>query len=319
MATPSAPDLLNTEADSEQTVQNSALSPSPFNNTMENATLDSMDAGSGYFEGKGGTQLFEQWWCPADPKAVVAIVHGYSEHSGRYAHVAKTFVKNGYAVYAYDHRSHGQSDGSKTFISSFDDVIDELGLFLKHIEPRVGKLPLYVLGHSMGGLIVALYMATRQPSVAGVILTSPYVEIGGDVPSWLIRISSFVGRWLPHLPTIGLDYNLVSRDKEILAEHRADPHIYRGKLPARTGAEMNRAVQQFNGIIEQMTMPLLVMHGGDDQIAPVNGSKNIHARASSSDKSLKIYDGLYHEILNEVEREEVKAEIVAWMDDRLIS
>lgn len=316
MATPSAPDLLNMEAKSKEAVQNPAVSPSPFEKTTGNAALDSMDTGSGYFAGKGGIQLFEQWWCPAQPKAAVVVVHGYSEHSGRYAHVAETFVKHGYAVYAYDHRSHGQSDGSKTYISSFDDVVDELGLFMKHIEPRMGELPLFVLGHSMGGLIVSLYMASRQPSVNGVILTSPYVEIGGDVPDWLIRISGFIGRWLPHLPTIGLDYNLVSRDKEILAKHRADPYIYRGKLPARTGAEMNRAVQQFNDIIEQITVPLLVMHGGDDQIAPVSGSKNVHARAGSDDKCIKIYDGLYHEILNELEREEVKADIVAWMDER---
>lgn len=318
MAIPAEPQLLDLGADSEQEIKNAVgrqISPSADTHEFAGKSA-AMETGSGYFTGKDGSQLYEQWWRPEDPKAVVALVHGYAEHSGRYAHVAETFVENGYAVYSYDHRSHGKSDGNKTFISSFDDVVDELDLFMEHIEPRVGDLPFFVLGHSMGGLILSLYMAHHQPPVKGVILTGPYVEVNENVPSWLVSMSSIVGKLLPYLPTIGLDYRLVSRDPEMLAKHQADPYIHHGKLPARTGAEMNQAVQKINGMMEQITAPLLVMHGSDDQIAPVSGSKKVHARASTDDKSLKIYDGLYHEILNELEREEVKADIVSWMDDR---
>lgn len=314
---PTPPELLDSSSDSEQEISTSKVPMMRTGADVASRTIasDAIHTGSGYFVGKDGNKLFEQWWRPDKPKAAVVIVHGYSEHSGRYAHVAETFVKNGYAVYAYDHRSHGQSDGQDSYIASFDDVVDELGLFLAHIEERLNNLPLFVLGHSMGGLVVSLYTATRQPPVAGVILSGPYVKVNGDVPSWLVGIAGIVGRYLPNLPTIKLDYRLISRDEEILAKHQADPLIYRGKILARTGSEMNRAVQKINRIVERISVPLLVMHGGDDQIAPVSGSNELYAQVSSSDKRLKIYDGLYHEILNEVEREAVKADIVAWMDE----
>lgn len=278
-----------------------------------------MTLGHGWFAGKDGAKLFEQWWLPENPKAAVAIVHGYSEHSGRYAHVAESFVKQGYAVYSYDHRAHGQSEGENTFIRSFDDFVDDFDLFMQHIQPKIGSLPFFVLGHSMGGLITSLYMASRRPlveTVKGVVLTGPYLQVNDNVHPWLVRLSSVIGTLFPKLPTIGLDYTLISRDPEMLERHQADPLIYRGKMPARTGAEFNRAIQQIQGTMEKIIAPLLVMHGGADQIAMVSGSHQLYARATNQDKTLKIYDGLYHEILNEIEREEVKADIIAWMDER---
>lgn len=286
-----------------------------------------IDTGHGWFKGYDGTNLYEQWWLPENPKAVVAVVHGYAEHSGRYSHVAKTFAESGYAVYAYDHRSHGKSDGKNTYVSAFDDLVDDLELFVQHIheqhiqshfdiQSHSGNLPFFILGHSMGGLVTSRYMATRQPEIAGIILSGPYLAIRDDIPRWVLGLSGVVSAIAPKLPTIAIKYKHITHDPEILRQHAADQLIFRGCIPARTGAEMNRAVGLMQTDMEKIAAPLLVLHGGEDKVVPINGSERLYARAANKDKTLKIYDGLYHEILNEFEREKIKADILAWMDKR---
>ncbi|MDZ7342197.1 MAG: lysophospholipase [candidate division KSB1 bacterium] len=272
----------------------------------------------GKFKTNDGLNLFEQRWQPsAEPKAVIIIIHGYAEHSGRYAHVAEYLVNHGYAVETFDLRSHGQSDGKNTFIRSFDEFLSDVDLFFKRVNERHPNQKLFLLGHSMGGLIASLFVVTRKPDVKGLILSGPSLKISDDISPLLVKLSSVIGKIVPRLPTIKLDGTAVSRDPEIVKKYDTDPLNYRGGIPARTGAEFNRATKMIQEQMEAIDLPLLIVHGTADRLADPAGSQQLYERAQSKDKTLKFYDGFYHEVMNEPEKERVLADIVAWLDGRL--
>lgn len=272
----------------------------------------------GTFKTNDGLDLFEQRWQPdKDAKAVIVILHGYAEHSGRYAHVADYLVNHGYAVATFDLRSHGRSDGKNTFIRSFDEFLSDTDLFVKRVTERHPRQKLFLLGHSMGGLIASLFVVTRKPDVKGLMLSGASLKISDEISPLLVKLSSVIGAILPKLPTIRLDGTAVSRDPEVVKKYDSDPLNYRGGIPARTGAEFNRGVKQIQEQMEAITLPLLIMHGTADRLADPEGSKQLYQRAQSKDKTLKLYEGFYHEILNEPEKEKVMADIVGWVDERL--
>lgn len=271
----------------------------------------------GQFVNSKGKQLFEQRWSPLRPKAAVAIVHGYAEHSGRYAHVAEDLGRHEFATFSYDQQSHGRSSGKGTFIQSYEELVDDLGHFLHHIRPDVADLPLFLLGHSVGGLIASLAIVEKQPEIQGAILTGPYVTINQDIPSWLVTLADLIGTVAPKLPTLKLEYRHITRDDDVLARHQSDSLVFKGRMPAITGRELNRAIGQVQQQMGRIQDPLLILHGGDDKIAPVTGSERLYEKAGSADKTLRIYEGLYHEILNEIERDEVLNDIVGWMNQRI--
>ena len=276
-----------------------------------------MSMKEGIFEGADGFQLFERWWVPeGETKAVVVIVHGLAEHSGRYSHVAKGLNENGYAVYSFDLRLHGRSGGAKAFVKSFDDYLADLDVFLARVREKEPLKPLFVLGHSMGGTITTLYEITRKPDIRGLMLSGAALKMGDDIAPILITLSGIIGTILPKLPTVKLDSGAISRDPQVIRSYDADPLNYRGGTPARTGAEIVRATKIIGERMEAIEVPLLIMHGTADRLANIEGSKELNDRASSSDKTLKLYEGLYHEILNEPENEEVIADIVEWMNSR---
>lgn len=273
--------------------------------------------GHGWFYSKQGVRLRKRWWLPYNPKAAVAIIHGYAEHCNRYAHVAETLAFQGYAVYSYDQRAHGESDGQHTYIESFHDFVDDMELFLKHLDGEIKEMPLFILAHSMGGLVALHSLATNEHEVAGLVLTGPAVAVSEDIPNWLINLSQPIGQWFPELPTVRVRYQTISHDTGIMAAHDADPLIYRGRIPARTAAELNRAIQDVDSCFENITAPIYIAHGSADRVVPSWASQHLYEKVGSSDKTLQVYDNLYHEILNETCRDAVKTDILTWMEEHL--
>ena len=271
---------------------------------------------SGNFTSFDGLKLYDQWWRPqSEPRASVVILHGLCEHSGRYNEVAEFLATHGYAVDTFDLRGHGKSEGIKSYIESFDNYLKDLDVFLDRVGLRLPDMPVFLLGHSMGGEICSMYCITRQPNIRGVILSAPSVKISKDISPFLQKISSMLSKFFPKLPTIKLETAALSRDPEVLKRRDNDPLVYQGKILLRTWAEILRATKLIQAQMEKISLPLLILHGTEDRFADVEGSKMLYAGVKERDKTLKLYEGLFHEIMNEPEKEQVLDDIVTWMND----
>ena len=272
----------------------------------------------GRFTGTGGVEIYWQAWRPAEARAVVVIAHGAGEHSRRYEHVARRLVDAGYAVYALDHRGHGLSKGRRALVDRMDRVIADVRTLVGRAAAENPGRPLFLLGHSMGGTIGIAFAARHQQELAGLALSGPVAVLEAASPALRV-IASVLSTLTPGLGVFAVDASLVSRDPEVVRAYREDPLVFHGKLPARTVAELAAAVGRFPAEVPTIRLPLLVMHGTEDALAPVAGATMVHERAASGDKTLKLYEGLYHEILNEPERQTVLDDLLSWLDDRSAS
>jgi acylglycerol lipase len=271
----------------------------------------------GRLAGAAGIELYWQVWLPdADPRALVVIAHGASEHSSRYAHVGERLASAGYAVYALDHRGHGRSQGKRAQLDRLDHVVADLRAFVDLAAGRHPGVPVYLLGHSMGGAISIAYAVRHQDTLAGLLLSGAVADPHAANAATR-ALSKVVSAIAPDLGVYAVDASLVSRDPDVVRDYEQDPLNHHGKLPARTVAELTGAVARFPDEVAELRLPLLVMHGGDDGLVPVAASRMVHERAGSEDKTLEIWDGLYHEILNEPEQDRVQNTIVAWLDARV--
>lgn len=271
----------------------------------------------GTFASTDGRTLYKRAWLPdGAAKATLAIVHGYAEHSGRYARAGAFFSSRGYAVHAFDLRGHGRSEGERVIVRSFNEYLDDLDAFLALIREREGEKPLFLLGHSMGGAVVALAAVTRRPAVAGFVLTGAAIKPPAGWGPRRIVVEMFVllGRLLPKLRLTKLDAATVSRDPAVVADYDADPLNYRGKIPLCMLRAMVRSTRVIAKRAPTITAPLLILHGSADQLADPEGGHALYERASSVDKTWKLYEGLYHEILNEPEQDLVMRDIATWLD-----
>ncbi|MGZ4173886.1 MAG: alpha/beta hydrolase [Solirubrobacteraceae bacterium] len=266
--------------------------------------------------GAGAVNIFWQAWRPAGrPRAVVVIAHGVSEHSGRYGHVAERFVREGYAVYALDHRGHGRSGGPRPLIDRMGNAVDDLdSLVVLAVAAHPGA-GVYLLGHSMGGAISVRYAMAHQDRLAGLILSGPLAALDAASPPVRI-IAKVLSALTPRLGVVSLDARLVSRDPAVVRDYETDPLNSHGKLPARTVAELAGAIESFPAGVGIITVPTLIMYGTADQLCPTEGSVMLHERIGATDKTIRAFDGLYHEILNEPEQELVLDDLCAWLDAR---
>jgi alpha-beta hydrolase superfamily lysophospholipase len=284
-------------------------------------TASSVRHDEDYFEAGDGRRLYQQHWMPEGAsKGHLAIVHGFAEHSARYAYTAEALARRGYAVHALDLRGHGRSDGDRAYVRSLNEYLLDVRAFLVRVRERAGSETVFLLGHSMGGGIVALMLCVDRPIVRGVLLSGAVlpgqITIGSRIQGWIARV---LGRLAPRFPMVKLAAADVSRDPEEVAKYDSDPMIYRGRIRAGLAAAMTRAIERIRRDTPQITMPLLIMHGTADALANPENSQAFHDRVGSTDKMLKLYEGLYHEILNEPERDLVIADIAAWMDARSAS
>ncbi len=258
--------------------------------------------------------LFERTWNCENPKGVVLITHGVAEHSGRYDHVAQSLVEGGFSVVGFDLRGHGKSSGKRNYIKSFQDHLNDLGEVLARTKDTFSELPVFLFGHSMGGGIVTLFAIQRNPDIRGILLSGPSVKVSDDISPLLQKVSGIISAILPKLPVITLESTDISKDPQVVEAYDNDPLNYRGGILARTGAEILNATKQITSQASTISLPILIMHGTSDKLADVSGSEMFYEKVSSSDKTLKLYDGLYHEILNEPEQDQVKTDMLSWLD-----
>jgi len=245
-------------------------------------------------------------------------VHGLAEHSGRYAHVGAYLSSQGYNVFAYDQRGHGRSGGMRSYIHSMDELICDLRVIIAQIRQQEAELPLYVFGHSMGTQVVLSYVLESQDEVQGAIVSAPVIIAGEDVTPLLGMAIRVISRLAPRFRTVALSGGSVSRDPREVQKYNEDPLNYRGRIPARTGAELIQTMDRIQARMHRIKLPILILHGTADSLVSVSSSQLLYETITSADKTIRLFDGLYHEILNEPEREEVMGEIVAWLDARAI-
>ena len=273
----------------------------------------------GFFSAHDGLRLYYRRWTGAgEPQAVIALVHGYLEHSGRYGFVGDYFAARGFTVYGFDHRGHGQSGGTRAHVEHFGDYLTDVERYLDLIRDREGtQKPIFLVGHSMGGLISLRYALERQSGVRAIAVSSPY--LGNKVPVSAAKL--FVGRMLSKvMPKASLDAQLdrklLSHDPAVVAAHEADPLITH-KFTARWATEAMAAQAWVLANAHRMALPTLVMQGADDQIADPAASRTFFERLTHPDKSWKSYTGYYHEIFNEIGRDEVFRDLETWLRARI--
>jgi acylglycerol lipase len=270
-----------------------------------------------YFPGNEGLRMFENVWRPeTDLKAIVVLVHGFTEHGSRFAHVAEALNRQGFAVYAMDLRGHGRSEGDRIWVQSFDEYLDDVELYLDRVCRREPGKPVFLLGHSMGGAILALLAIERNLDAAGMILSAPALRVADGVFPLLRRLASLVARVFPRLRLVHLGSGKLSRDPDNVARFRADPLVFHGNIPVRTGAELLDAMRRIEAGAASVRLPLLVLQGTGDAVVDPSGSRVFFDGATSPDKTLKLYEGLYHDLFGEPEREQILADVRAWLAAR---
>lgn len=266
--------------------------------------------------GADGVQIFTQSWLPdaADPRAIVVLVHGFGEHSDRYDWVAGRLVSAGYAVYASDHRGHGRSQGDRALVD-VDTVVADVDRLVDQAAGAHPQLPVAMLGHSLGGLIALRYALAHQRRLRALVLSGPLAAL--DAPAPALALARGLARIAPKLGVTSLDARLVSRDPAVVTAYREDPLVHHGRIPARTVAEMARAVEGFPDVVGRVTVPTLIVYGTADGLCPTSGAIMLAERIGSVDLTTRAYEGLYHEILNEPERETVMGDVLGWLGERL--
>ncbi|HVP78444.1 MAG TPA: lysophospholipase [Thermodesulfobacteriota bacterium] len=272
----------------------------------------------GFFKGVRGANIYFQCWLPeSEPRAVLLIVHGLAEHSGRYGNLVNAFVPLGYAVYGIDHLGHGKSDGTRVYVKRFDDYTNTLKIYFDMICKWQPDKPIFLVGHSMGGLIGAVYLLDHQEGLAGAVLSGPAVKIPTHVTPAMRFVGKILSGLIPKFGLVGLSADGVSRDPAVVQAYVSDLLVHRGKMTARLAAEMLKAMQTINGQAARITLPILFVQGSADKLVDPAGARMLYDTVSSADKKIKIYDGFYHEVFNEPEHDRVLHDVEMWLEARL--
>jgi acylglycerol lipase len=270
------------------------------------------------YPAKDDVQLYGQGWQPEGaPKAVVCLVHGIGEHSGRYPQVAEALCAAGYALCGYDLRGHGRSGGPRGHSPADDAMLDDIGLLLTEASRRYPGRPQFLYGHSLGGNLVINYALRRRPALNGVVATSPGLRTATPQPAlklWLGKIAYQVAPGLA-MPT-GLVLDGLSRDHAVIEKYRADPLVH-DLVSARFGLDFLNAGEWALEHAAEFPLPLLLVHGTADAITSAQASRDFAAKAGPR-CTLKLWEGLYHETHNEPEKAEVLAYMIAWLDQHLV-
>ncbi len=272
-----------------------------------------------FFTTKDGVKIFTTNSLPVgDPKAVVLVVHGYGEHCGRYKHVIAALVEAGYAAYALDHEGHGQSDGLRAYITDFNRSVTHMKEYVDRITPQHPGKKLFVLGHSMGALISLAFTLRYQKQIAGLLISGAPVNADANVSPLMIQLGYVLNRIAPKLPLMPSTGNdVLSTDPQVVIDFNNDPLNYKANMRVGLGVALNETAKRVREQLAELTLPILIMHGADDQLVNPSGSQLTYERVTSKDKTLKLYPGMRHEIMNEREKATVLRDIVAWLDGHL--
>ncbi|TLZ51317.1 MAG: lysophospholipase [Methanobacteriota archaeon] len=283
---------------------------------MTAPVAEGVQHGESTFEAGDGVKLFERSWTGGPPKAAVILVHGLKDHSARYEELAGDLARRRFAVYAADLRGHAKSGGPRVYVDAFDEYLADLDLVLQRTRDRVPGKPIFLLGHSMGGAIVALFAITRKPDVRGIILSGAGIRVPATISPRTVRLTKRIGRILPRLRVLKTKNSDFSRDPAVVGDMDTDPLIDNRKAPARTASEFVRAMERIQAGAGELTTSLLVLHGTGDRLTNPDGSRELVSKAASKDKTLKLYEGFYHDLVHEPGKERVLRDIVEWLESR---
>ena len=261
-----------------------------------------------------GLQLFGQSWQPEDrPRAVVCLVYGLGEHSGHYTHVADQITQAGYSLIAFDLRGHGQSEGPRGHTPSYEALLQDISSLLEVANKQLPQLPSFLYGHSLGGNLVLNYVLRCQPHFKGVIATDPWLRLAFEPPRFkiiLAQITDYI--WPSFSQKNGLDTKVLSRDPEVVHAYENDPLVH-DHISSRMFIGIYQSGYWALEHASEFSLPLLLMHGGDDKIISVEASSEFAGKITEN-CTFKIWDNLYHEIHNEPEKEEVFKFLIDWLD-----
>jgi len=262
------------------------------------------------------TALFAQAWLPErDPRAVVVIAHGLAEHGGRYPEVAARFVASDYAVYALDHRGHGRSGGSRANIDRFAYLVSDLGTFAGRAQREHPGAPVFLLGHSMGGAVALACALRYKGSLKGLALSAPALATGEAVSSLKRLTLRLLSSLAPNAGALTLPAKAISRDPAVVEAYEQDPLVFRGAIPARTIVELLQAMAAFPASAPELRIPVLVQHGTADSLVPLAATRPVYdLLGQPKARTLRYYDGLFHEVFNEPERDRVIADLAVWIE-----
>ncbi len=280
-----------------------------------------MKKDSVYLERKKGRKLFLRIWKPENTetklKGIILIAHGYAEHSERYDYTAEYFTNKNYAVYAPDHYGHGRSEGVKADVPDFRVFVEDLLTVLSKIQIREKNIPVFLLGHSMGGAISTILASGTGNNIKGLILSGASIRIDGGVSNFVKSISKIIAFITPYLPLVDFAVEGISKDPEVVEAYKNDLLNYNGKVRARMGREMLRSEELITEkLLSRISVPTLILHGNKDPLVNPECSQIIYSNISSKDKEIFVLENLYHEILNEPEKDEVLDIIGKWLDTR---
>jgi lysophospholipase len=277
-----------------------------------------MEHTSAQFAAADGLLLTRQTWRPEGaPAAVLAVVHGYGEHGGRYRGLAEALAPRGYAVHVYDLRGHGRSGGRRGHLRRFGDYLDDTAVYLDAVREEQPGQPVYLLGHSLGGLIASAYVEDRPDGLlAGLILSSPFLRLGMPVPPLKLSVARLLSIVAP---TVNVGNTLLaaalSHDQEVVRAYGTDP-LNHHVATARWAAEVVAAQSAALSAADRIRLPFLLMYGDADAVADPQAGREMFTRAASPDKTERCYEGFYHEIFNETRRAAVFADLAAWLEVR---
>lgn len=272
----------------------------------------------GYFKSIRDTNIYYQYWLPeGEPKAILLVAHGIAEHSGRYMNVVNHFVPAGYAVYGIDHIGHGKSDGKRVCVERFQDYTKTLKKYFSMIRGWQPEKPIFLVGHSMGGLISSAYLLEHQDELTGAVLSGPGIKVPDNISNAVIFAGKILSLVMPKAGIIQLDAEGICRDPAVVDAYVNDPLVYTGKITARLGAEMLKTIQHVTGSATKIRLPIMIVQGGRDKLVDPRGAQLLYDSVSSEDKTIKIYDGLYHEVFNEPEHGQVLDDVKVWLESHL--
>lgn len=306
-----------TETDTQHAGDSATVATAPDSGAEEQgAPASAATAKPTLTEGTLPGGVYYRRWDVESPRAIALIVHGLGEHSGRYQHVAEALAARGIASVAPDHPGHGQSPGERCYIGSFDEFFVALDQLAGQMQDAHPSLPMFIIGHSMGGLITGNYILDRQHKFAGAAFSGAAFEVPEPPAAAAIFINKLIAMILPKLGVLQLDASEVSRDKEVVTRYMEDPLVHSGKISAKLVVELFSAMGALETRRGAIELPVLIMHGEGDVMAAPDGSVNFHKNISSEDNTLRLYPTLYHEIFNEPEQDDVLKELCDWLEAR---
>lgn len=276
-----------------------------------------MDAILSYFSPVPNVRLYYEWWIPAVPKAILVVVHGIGDHSGRYGPLLRYFGERGFGVAIYDQRGHGHSEGPRGHFVHFQDLLGDLASFVQLIKEKYPGVPILMVGHSFGGQVVLNFVVRYSKGVRGIVLSSPNVQLVMKIPKWKLWISERGYRWFPKM-TIKqeIDPSNLSHDPEVVQRYHEDPLVVR-RITLQAGMGIVRNLDIVMALASRIHLPAFFMHAGEDKLCAPEGTRRFFRRVPVARKQLKIYDGFSHELFNEVGRDEVFHDMEEWICDLL--